>query len=504
MWIPFIIAFAYSLALTPIARFVALRLGIVDRPDGRRKLQKSAVPLWGGVAVYVTLLAGMWAAAQGAAPETARQLRDLCLVLVPAAGFVCLLGCIDDSWDLNPRFKLLLQIVATLPIVLSGYTVDRVVAFGYPIDLGMWGIPLTVFWLVGCINALNLLDGLDGLASIVGLSTAVIMAIIASSSGHPHVAMIAVVLAGALAGFLLYNLPPASIYLGDSGSMVIGLVVGMLAIQGSLKTTATLSLTAPAVVLAIPIWDSLLAIVRRRLTGRSFDAADLGHIHHRLLDRGLTKWQVLCVIGAMCLLTGAAATASTLFSNEALAWVTVLTLVALMIRLRLFGHHELSLVKVALASFLTHVGHGLVASTRHGASVRDTGRSAHRFHDAWERLIQEAGSWSVRKLEFTVSLDGRTTARYLWSHFDDAEDESYAWSQAMSFDGPDGYSCRIQAFGNDDDAASLWFMLHTSKLISRFGRHWAPHLDQVPPVPLRLMVASREASAGMRSYRDAA
>ena len=140
-----------------------------------------------------------------------------------AAGFVCFVGSIDDRFNLPSRIKLALQIVSVLPIVLLGYYVDRIVAFGCPIELGWLGIPLTVLWLVGCINALNLIDGMDGLASIIGLSTAAMLGVIAASQGQDHVAAMAIVLAASLAGFLIYNLPPASIFLGDSGSMVIGL-----------------------------------------------------------------------------------------------------------------------------------------------------------------------------------------------------------------------------------------------------------------------------------------
>ncbi len=112
-------------------------------------------------------------------------------------------------------------------------------------------------------------------------------------------AVVAIALAGALAGFLVHNLPPASIFLGDSGSMVIGLVVGILGVQSTLKTSATLSITAPLVVMTFPMFDTVLAIVRRRLTGRRFDAADRQHIHHRLLDRGMNPWLVLAIIGAV-------------------------------------------------------------------------------------------------------------------------------------------------------------------------------------------------------------
>ena len=259
-----------------------------------------------------------------------------------AGGFVCFFGCIDDIFRLTPGSKLALQICAVLPIVLVGYCIDSVVAFGYRIELGCFGIPLTVLWLIGCINALNLIDGMDGLASIVGLSTAAMMGLIAASEGHAHVSIIALVLAGALAGFLVHNRPPASIFLGDSGSMVIGLTVGVLGMQGAMKTSATLSITAPAVVMTLPMFDIVAAVVRRELTGRRFDSPDREHIHHRLLDRGLSPWQVLCILGALCLTTGAAATAATIFRKDALAWITALILIVVMIRMKLFGHREFS------------------------------------------------------------------------------------------------------------------------------------------------------------------
>lgn len=344
----FAIAFAASLSLTAVVRAVARRWRIVDYPDGKRKLHAAPVPLWGGVAVYLAVVLGLTAAGWGSFAAGSQQ-AELSMALIVAAGIVCVFGGIDDSWVLSGRLKLLLQVCAVLPIVALGYSVDRIVAFGYPIQLGWFGVPLTVAWLVGCINALNLLDGMDGLASTVGLLTAVMMAIIATSMGNGHVAVIALVLAGALAGFLIYNLPPASIFLGDSGSMVIGLILGVLGIQGALKTSATLAITVPAVIMSLPMFDMLLAVVRRKLTGKRLDAADREHVHHRLLDRGLTQWQALCIIGALCLTTGAATTAATIFRFDALAWITALALMVLAIRLEVFGHHELALAKRAVA-----------------------------------------------------------------------------------------------------------------------------------------------------------
>ena len=156
--------------------------------------------------------------------------------------------------------------------------------------------------------------------------------------------------------------------------MVIGLTVGVLGIQGTLKTSATLAITAPAVVMTLPMFDIVAALVRRRLTGRRFDAPDRLHIHHRLLDRGWTPWQVLCLIGALCLTMGAAATAATIFRRDALAWIAAMTLVVLMIRLRLFGHDEFALAKeAAIRALKSYAGFFARFAARTGFRVQDSG-----------------------------------------------------------------------------------------------------------------------------------
>ena len=154
-------------------------------------------------------------------------------MLIPAAALACLFGAVDDCCNLRSRAKLALQFLAALLITSAGFSVDFIIVFGCRIELGWWGVPLTIGWLMGCINALNLIDGLDGLASVVGLSTTSMMGIIALNMGNDHVAAAALALTAALAGFLVFNRPPASIFLGDSGSTLIGLVIGVLGIQGT-------------------------------------------------------------------------------------------------------------------------------------------------------------------------------------------------------------------------------------------------------------------------------
>lgn len=334
-YITFFAALVGGLVFTPVARMVARRRGVVDHPDGQRKLHGRPVPLWGGVALYLALLVGLAAAELTGLPDQSSVLQRLTTVVALAAGAVCLLGCVDDSLDLNPRLKLLLQTASTIPIVLAGYWADRITIFGHGVEIGWCGVLVTVVWLVACINAINLLDGMDGLAAAVGLLMTLAIGLIAAANGHPPVAVIAMALSGALAGLLVYNLPPASIYLGDSGSMVIGLVVGLMALQASLVEQSTLSIALPAVIMTIPLLDATLAVVRRQLSGRPFDAADRGHIHHRLLARGLSGWQTLTLISVLCLATGIAAVAAQTVASESLAWIAAAGVIVLLVAARI-------------------------------------------------------------------------------------------------------------------------------------------------------------------------
>jgi UDP-GlcNAc:undecaprenyl-phosphate GlcNAc-1-phosphate transferase len=479
MFVTFLATCVASLFLTAAVRAAARRWGIVDLPDGKRKLHKNPVPLWGGVAVYLAIVLGLVVAAYsrfGAGPEQA----DLATVLIVAAGIVCLFGSIDDCWCLSSHHKLLLQIAAVLPVVILGFSVDRIVAFGYPVNLGWFGVPLTIAWLVGCINALNLLDGMDGLASTVGLLTAAMLAIIATNMGNYHVAAMAVVLAGALAGFLVYNLPPATIFLGDSGSMVIGLVVGILGIQGAMKTSATLAITVPAVIMSLPMFDAGLALVRRKLTGRQFDAADCQHIHHRLLERGLSTWQVLSLIGALCLTTGAAATAATIFRNDALAWITALALMVLMIRMRLFGHHELALARSAVARTFVRLADRL-GKPRQPRNLPDAAQLARLpFREAWAALVDEVKVWEVHRLELIVSREGGDPRHYTWVVPATETNNGCCWSLVVAFHPRDGQRCELRATGPESLPADFLYSIGLTRVLELFGRHFAEHAEQIP------------------------
>lgn len=472
----FLLTAAVSALLTLGVRRVAARWGVYDDPDGGRKRHPRRVPLWGGVAVYVAMSLGLMLSRAGAF-GAGSALDDLAAVVIATAGFVCFFGCIDDYCRLRPRFKLLLQSCSVLPVVLAGFRAESIVLFGSTIDLGWLSMPLTLLWLLGCINAVNLLDGMDGLASIVGMASALTLGFIAACTGNAHVTVAAVALAGALAGFLVHNRPPAAIFLGDSGSMVIGLVLGLLGIQATLKTSTTLSITTPLVVMTFPMFDTFLALVRRRLTGRPFDAADREHIHHRLLDRGMSPWVVLGIIGALCLATGVAAAVATIVRRDLLAWLTALTLVVLVVRLRLFGDHEWRLATGAAA--------------RAWAAFREARRGppaalpCGREHlswlspaEVWAALVDRARAWNVSQLRLTLGRTGQATWRHLWTDPDAQSDES-GWALAVSVTGMSGWTCEVRAEGPGDAEAEFVSPAGLVRLLTAFASHFADHAAQV-------------------------
>src|SRR5205807_323940 len=209
--------------------------------------------------------------------------------LAAAACVIAAVGVLDDYRGLRGRHKVAGQLLAVGIVMACGVWFRSVSLFGPPTELSWWiAYPLTAFWLLGAINSLNLIDGMDGLLGSVGGIICASLAVMAFLNAQYQASIIAIALAGSLVGFLWYNFPPASIFLGDCGSMLIGLVVGVLAIESSLKGPATVALAVPAALLVIPIFDTSTAILRRTLTGRSIFTTDRGHLHHCLQGRGLS------------------------------------------------------------------------------------------------------------------------------------------------------------------------------------------------------------------------
>lgn len=336
-----------ALLLTPAIRALAWRAGAVSWPDNGRNRHVRPTALWGGVAVHAALLLSL-AVYWSTAPDAMNAVW-LPVGLGLSGTLLCLLGCWDDLRNLPARWKLLGQIAAILPTVLWGCCAERVVLFGCNVELGWWSIPATVGWLVLGTNALNLLDGMDGLASVAAIVISGAVAVIAGGQGNLEVMLVALALAGASAGFLAFNLPPARVYLGDAGSLLIGFLLSLLVLQVSLEGPMTANVGVAAVLLFVPLLDTGLAVIRRTLKGCCFLVADRGHIHHRLLDRGYGIWQVLGLIAGFCLTTGIIAWLMAVSGYELWGWAVLAGIIALAINRQLIGHAEWQLVRQSLA-----------------------------------------------------------------------------------------------------------------------------------------------------------
>ncbi|MEZ5942753.1 MAG: MraY family glycosyltransferase [Planctomycetaceae bacterium] len=346
IFVAFLLALLCSLVLTPVVRAVALRVGLIDQPDGHRKLHKEAVALGGGVAIAIAAFLG-GALVFSFYPGWARPFQENARFLVGlggAAGLICLVGLMDDWLELRGRQKLAAQFVTVLIVVLGGLVIESVEIFGLHIELGLLGIPITVCWLLGTINALNLIDGVDGLATTVGIVLSLTMAAMALMLGHVADALVAVAIAGGLLGFLVFNFPPAKIYMGDSGSMTIGLVLGALAIRSSLKGPATVAMAAPVLIWAVLLFDVGAAILRRKLTGQSVYTTDRGHLHHVLQKRGFSRRKIVFFIGLLCVVCGVGAMVSVYQKSELMAIATGSTVITTLVLTQVFGHSEVSLL----------------------------------------------------------------------------------------------------------------------------------------------------------------
>jgi len=292
-----------ALLLTPIVRRYARRFDVLDRPEERR-VNTLPVPRGGGIAVaaaFVITSLGLLAADSlfGIWPAADAPAAGEVVALVGGAALAALIGSLDDWFDLRARWQLAGQLVVAGVAVGLGTTVSLLAnPFGSSIHPPwVFGAAFAVLWILGMINSINFIDGLDGLSSGVALIAALTLGTISLTGpiDQPAIALFCFAMAGALLGFLRWNLHPASIFVGTSGVMVIGYVLALLSILGSAKVAVAL------LVLGVPIIDTFWIIVRRLSEGRSPFAPDRGHIHHRLLDLGLSHAQTVLVIYAVCI-----------------------------------------------------------------------------------------------------------------------------------------------------------------------------------------------------------
>lgn len=394
------------LLVTPAVKSLAIRWKIVDQPDGRRKLHSRITPLGGGISIYLgSIIALFFSSFVVGRIWPKWPFEDTTFLLSMAAGSLCLVlvGLIDDSKGIRGRHKLLAQIFASSIIVLSGLIVENIQVFNWNIELGILAIPFTIFWIVGAINAVNLIDGIDGLATSVGMVLSFAIALMALMVNRNLEALIALSMAGSLLGFLFFNFPPAKMFLGDSGSMLIGLVLGTLAISCSFKGPATIALAIPLTILAIPVMDVSMAILRRRLTGRSIYSTDRGHLHHVFQQKGYGNKRTVMMIVILCACTATGAIISEYYDNEFLAVGTVLLVVSILVFTRMFGHAEMSLLFNRARAFAVSLLRG-VPQHEPVQQIRSRIQGSQEWDVLWESLIAYAQRFKFTKVILNITV----------------------------------------------------------------------------------------------------
>lgn len=295
----FVVSFAFTFATTPLVRRMAFRIGqgAVDVPRDARRMHKKPTPRIGGLAIIFGFMVATVCFSQWS-----RQLAGTML----GAAVIAVMGFVDDLKNLPAKLKFLIQIAAALIVIfVGGIKIDVMTNPNLLSDNPYWVIPgwlsvgLTVIWIVFITNAVNFIDGLDGLAAGVSAIMSVSLVFISVRVGEYPIAILGIALMGSCFGFLPFNLNPAKIFMGDTGSTFLGFMLATLSIQGVFKSYAVISFAVPLIMLGLPLFDASFAMIRRIAHGQSPMVADRGHLHHRLVDMGFSQKQTVFILYAI-------------------------------------------------------------------------------------------------------------------------------------------------------------------------------------------------------------
>jgi UDP-GlcNAc:undecaprenyl-phosphate GlcNAc-1-phosphate transferase len=310
----FAVAFLLAVLLTPVVSQAAWRAGVVDASTEARRLHQQPTPLLGGLAILAAI----------AIPALALGHDHGFWGIIAGAALMSALGAMDDVRPLHPGAKLIgLVMIASIPASL-GITIDHItLPLVGAFNLGAWQYPITIIWIVAIANIVNFIDGLDGLAAGFCAIASLTFAVLSASLGRVDAAAISAIVAGAAFGFLIYNFNPATIFMGDSGSLMLGYLLAALSIQGVLKTAAAVSLVFPLIILALPILDTSFVILKRLKYRQPIYQADRWHFHHRFANIGFSQRRTALYLYAWCASLSALALAIRFVPNHRHDWSPV-------------------------------------------------------------------------------------------------------------------------------------------------------------------------------------
>jgi UDP-GlcNAc:undecaprenyl-phosphate GlcNAc-1-phosphate transferase len=387
--VAFILSIVIGTILTPIVRRFAHRIGALDHAFSSRKIHARPIPRLGGVAIVLAFYAPLLGLLffHAGVNEIFLAEREKVIGLFVGGLAIALLGVYDDLKGAGAGRKFSVQFLVAGFMFVMGYRIDAVAnPFGLELQLGWLSLPFTLFWIVGVINAINLIDGLDGLAGGVALVAVLTTFLISIQRGHPLMILFSGALAGAILGFLFYNFNPATIFMGDTGSMFLGFVLATSAIQTNQKSSTAVAVLIPGIALGLPIIDTLLAMGRRAIRGRSMFQADKEHIHHKLLARGLSHRQAVLVLYGFCVLLGAVALVLTYTNSMQSAFLLLALAVVSFVALRALGYMRLD--RISDAATERRKNKALRAAAR---PLGQRLRQVRTLQEAWA-VVGEAGS----------------------------------------------------------------------------------------------------------------
>lgn len=338
-WWIYIVGFAAACMLAviamPFVKKLAFRVGAVAIPN-HRTVHTKPMPQMGGLAIYLAFAVTYLAVALSIGDYE----PEVMLGMLLGGGLIVLVGALDDRYNISPKLKLLGQIAAAGVVVSCGLYVDYIqLPFGDAINVYPWvGMLITVFWIVGVTNAVNLIDGLDGLAAGVSAIATFTIMVLAFVTGNAPVALLSAVLLGSIIGFLFFNFHPASIFMGDTGALFLGFSLATLSVLG-FKSAVAISFLVPILVLGVPLSDTFLAIIRRKLNNKPISVADKGHLHHCLIEMGFNTRKTVLIIYGVAAVFGSCA----MLLSQTKQWGTI-TIVVIVLLIMEIGAEAVGII----------------------------------------------------------------------------------------------------------------------------------------------------------------
>lgn len=318
-----LVCFLVAVGITPVVKKLAIKIGATDQPNHRKVHQKVMARL-GGLAIYIGFLVG-FILTQPESPYV-----SMTYILI-GSFIIIVIGVLDDIYELSAKVKLFGQIAAAVVVIIGGVKVEFInLPFDATLNLGWLSIPLTLLWIVGITNAINLIDGLDGLAAGVSSIVLITITVLAMLDGNVFVMALGTILLGSTLGFLVHNFNPAKIFMGDTGALFLGFMISVISLLG-FKNVTVFSLLIPAIILAVPISDTLFAMIRRVVNKQPLSAPDKSHLHHCLLRLGYSHKKTVLIIYGISAFFGLAAVMLTLST----LWVALVILLILIIAIEL-------------------------------------------------------------------------------------------------------------------------------------------------------------------------